>query len=437
MRAIMHRNNVKPTMNHRISSIVLLGTTFLFASSCGGRPQPPLPETNLTTTVLNDTPASALPKCNVNVYIENSASMDGYVKGVTEFEQSIYSYISDIKLADFCLSLNLNYINSKILRQPDDVKDFIAKLEPTTFKNKGGDRSTTDISDLFQKIMAEQGKDDIAILISDFVFSPGKKDASEYLTNQQVGIKTQFATRLKEDPDYAAVLYRLTSMFDGKYFNKFDHPTQIRANRPFFIWLLGNKSQLQRLTAKIKKENMKGHGVDHTFCISKTTAATPYGILSMPRIGTFKIDPTNVKTSILNAKVDKKAAGSKFVVSFGIDYSGFLLEDSYLTDPANYEVNNKAYAVEINRNPNPSSSYTHVVKLKLDSSQPVISRGNIKVSLLKKSAPWAEKYTDNVGEDINADDAMEKTFGLKALVDGVYDAYKSDNTYSSFTININ
>ena len=226
-------------------------------------------------------------------------------------------------------------------------------------------------------------------------------------------------------------------MFDGKYFNKFDHPTQIRANRPFFIWLLGNKSQLQRLTAKIKKENMKGHGVDHTFCISKTTAATPYGILSMPRIGTFKIDPTNVKTSILNAKVDKKAVGSKFVVSFGIDYSGFLLEDSYLTDPANYEVNNKAYAVEINRNTNPSSSYTHVVKLKLDSSQPVISRGNIKVSLLKKSAPWAEKYTDNVGEDIYADDAMEKTFGLKALVDGVYDAYKSDNTYSSFTININ
>ena len=100
-------------MNHRISSIVL-GTTILFASSCGGRPQPPMPgmvpETNLTTTVLNDTPASALPKCNVNVYIENSASMDGYVKGVTEFEQSIYSYISDIKLADFCLSLNLNYI---------------------------------------------------------------------------------------------------------------------------------------------------------------------------------------------------------------------------------------------------------------------------------------------------------------------------------------
>jgi len=394
------------------------------------------PGNNTVSTANEESLKPSLPKCNVNVYIENSASMDGYVKGVTEFEQSIYSYISDIKLADFCASLNLNYINSKILRQPDDVKDFIAKLEPTTFKNKGGDRSTTDISDLFQKIMAEQGNDDIAILISDFVFSPGKKDASEYLTNQQVGIKTQFATRLKEDPEYAAVLYRLVSKFDGKYYNKFDHPTQISADRPFFIWLLGNKNQLQRLTAEVKKENMKGHGVDHTFCISKMTAATPYGILPMPRIGTFQIDPANVKTSILKAKTDNKAVGSKFVVSFGVEYSGFLLEDSYLTDPANYEVNNKAYAVEISRNPNATSSYTHIIKLKLDPSQPVISRGNIKVSLLKKSAPWAEEFTDNDGEDINAEGAMEKTFGLKTLIDGVYDAYKADATYASFTINI-
>ena len=389
-----------------------------------------------SVTSNDDSPIADLPKCNVNVYIENSASMDGYVKGVTEFESSLYSYLSDIKLADLCQSLNLNYINSKPLPQPDDVRDFIERLEPDSFRKKGGDRSTTDISNLFQTIMSEQGKDDVAILVSDFVFSPGKKNASEYLTNQQIGIKTHFVNRLKEDPDYSAVLYRLVSKFDGKYYNKFDHPTLINAERPFFIWLLGNKDQLQRLTKEIKKENMKGHGVDHTFCISKMTASTPYGILPMPRIGTFQLDPADVKTSIKNAKIDKKAVDSKFVVSIGVDYSGFLLEDSYLTNPDNYEVNNKAYSIEIGKNTNPSSSYTHIIKLKLDPSQPVISRGNIKVSLLKKSAPWAEQYTDNDGEDIYAEGAMEKTFGLKTLVDGVYDAYKADSNYASFTINI-
>ena len=427
-------------MNSRIASSLSALTTLLLLYSCGGQPQPPkpigTPGSNTISTSNEESIKPPLPNCNVNVYIENSASMDGYVKGVTEFEQSIYSYISDIKLADFCSSLNLNYINSRILKQPDDVSDFIEKLEPSSFKKRGGNRSTTDISNLFQKIMDEQGENDIAILVSDFVFSPGRKDASEYLTNQQIGIKTHFATRLKTDPDYAAVLYRLVSKFEGKYYNKFDHPTQIKAERPFFIWLLGNKDQLQRLTAEVKKENMKGHGVDHTFCISKMTAVTPYGILPMPRIGTFRIDPANVKTSILKAKTDKKAVGSKFVVSFGVDYNGFLLEDSYLTDPGNYDVNNKAYTVEISRNPDSSSSYSHIIKLVLDPTTPVISRGNIIVSLLKKSAPWAEEFTDAEGDDINADGAMEKTFGLKTLIDGVYDAYKADTTYATFTINI-
>ena len=37
----------------------------------------------------------------VNVYIENSGSMDGYVKGVTEFEQAVYNYLTDIKFLNF------------------------------------------------------------------------------------------------------------------------------------------------------------------------------------------------------------------------------------------------------------------------------------------------------------------------------------------------
>lgn len=409
--------------------------------SCGGGPKPPIPagvgkpSGNVAT---NSTVAtkSYLPDCNVNVYIENSASMDGYVKGVTEFEQSVYSYISDIKLLDFCKTLNLNYINTQILKQPNDVKDFIEKLEPFTFRQRGGDRRTTDVSELFKSIMAEQGPDDISILISDFVFSPGRDNASEYLTNQQIGIKGQFAIRLKEDPNYAALLYRLVSKFDGTYYNKYDHPTQINEDRPFFIWILGNKDQLHRLEKAVDKKNMKGKGVDHSYSISKMEGVAPYGILPMPRIGSFNLDPHHPKTNILKAKIDKKSPKNKFVVSFGVDYSGFLLDDSYLEDPSNYEINNKAYMLEISKNTNSESSYTHTIKLILDPSQPVISRGNIKISLLKKSAPWAAELTDDEGVDIFAEGAMGKTFGLKYLVDGVFDAYKAEETYSVFTINI-
>lgn len=427
--------NKTPNMIHKL--LLFFSTIAVpLLSSCGGRPQPP--SLNLETQVnsLPDSTKSSLPKCTVNVYVENSASMDGYVKGVTEFEQSVYSYISDIKLAEFCESLNLNYINSQILKQRDDVEDFIAKLEPNTFKLKGGNRGTTDISNLFKSIMDQQGENDISILISDFVFSPGKtKDASQYLTNQQIGIKGHFATKLRECPNYSAVLYRLTSQFNGRYYNKYDQPTTIDGERPFFIWIMGASEQLMRLTSTINKKNMKGNGVDHTYCISNIYEQPAYGILPMPRIGRFKPNPSAPRTSILSAKVDKKNPDTKFLVSIGVDFSSFLLENNYLTDPRNYEVSNKAYNVEIVENTN-TSSYTHIIKLSLDPSLSVINRGNIKISLLKKVAPWADELTDNDGVDIDAEGAMGKTFGLKYLIEGVYDAYKANNCYATFNLNI-
>ncbi|CDN31804.1 hypothetical protein BN938_1724 [Mucinivorans hirudinis] len=40
--------------------------------------------------------------------MENSASMNGYVKGITEFEQTVYNYLTDIKISNLTDSLRLN-----------------------------------------------------------------------------------------------------------------------------------------------------------------------------------------------------------------------------------------------------------------------------------------------------------------------------------------
>src|SRR6218665_3110035 len=42
---------------------------------------------------------------NINVFLENSASMDDYVKGVTDFETAIYSLLGDFKISGLCDSL--------------------------------------------------------------------------------------------------------------------------------------------------------------------------------------------------------------------------------------------------------------------------------------------------------------------------------------------
>jgi len=54
--------------------------------------------------------------------------MDGFVKGVTEFEQAVYNYLTDIKISQFTDSMNLFYVNSDVIPQGSDISDFIEKL---------------------------------------------------------------------------------------------------------------------------------------------------------------------------------------------------------------------------------------------------------------------------------------------------------------------
>ena len=42
--------------------------------------------------------------------------------------------------------------------------------------------------------------------------------------------------------------------------------------------------------------------------------------------------------------------------------------------------------------------------------------------------------TDEDGKDIMAPGAMGKTFGLKYLIDGIYDAYSNDKQYANLGI---
>ena len=66
-----------------------------------------------------------------NVFLENSGSMDGYVKGRTDFESSIYNFLSDVNTNDKVTdSLHLFYINSKKidLTSDSETRFFAQKM---------------------------------------------------------------------------------------------------------------------------------------------------------------------------------------------------------------------------------------------------------------------------------------------------------------------
>lgn len=417
---------------------------------CGGPPS--TPNQNVATpSSSSEQVQQELPAPTIKVYVENSGSMYGYVKGTTDFENAVYSYLSDIQLADLGGKvansaknvMELNYINSKVIKHSPDIEEFIKKLEPAEFRLRGGNMGTSDMSDILKTILSQITDNEIAIFVSDCILSPGSKyqtrdNADEYLVSNSIGVKNNFYGKISECQDFSVVVLRLISQFNGTYYNKFDEKTTINANRPYYIWLMGNRSNLKKVMNEVGVDKIKGSGVQNIYMASKPIKSLSYGILPQQSIGNFKPDPANTKTSVLKAKPVKTGGNTSFQLAIGVDFSELLLPDEYLTNPDNYSVSNMAYELEIVKNKNLQSSYTHIIKLNL--TAPIISKGTVKITLNNSMPTWVEKYTDEVGLDINAEGAMEKTYGLKYLIGGVYEAYASnkeqENNHGVITVNI-
>ena len=385
-----------------------------------------------TDTTEVSRPANTI-KPVVNVYIENSGSMDGYVKGETDFEHAVYGYLSDIKITDIADDVNLFYINSKIIPYGNNIKDFIDKLEPSTFKNRGGNRGETDIDSLLKMILDKTNDNTVSILVSDCVFSPGKgKNASEYLVNQQIGIKTNVAEHIKRYPGTAFVIYRLNSQFNGAYYNCYNEKTQINDRRPFFIWLIGNVDRIKILSKKIPPDSFKGSGVTHSYTLLPLAHEIDYSVQLSPKFGNFKLsrEKGKTKTDILNAERASKGLNKgKFMFSVGADFSDLqtLLGKEYLNNPDNYALTintrpSDAFVLTISENTGTNSKYTHRIQLTATQKIPT---GDVEIALVNKEPDWIKDKNDDSGLNIKADDAMDKTYGIKYLTGGIEDAYNT------------
>lgn len=374
-------------------------------------------------------------KPNVNVYIENSGSMDGYVKGVTEFEQSVYNYLSDIKIANVVDSLNLNYINSEVLPyKPKDkklsdeldvLKDFIEKLEPSVFKQRGGKRSKSDISDVIKDVLDNTKENNISILVTDGVFSPGSgKDADEYLVNQQIGIKNSFSGFLNQHKDAAVIVYQLYSKFDGNFYDKANRPIYYKGRLPFYIYIIGNSQNLKLLSQAVPESDFKGDSVKHTFSIIANNNNVKYSI--NPSIGKFKKSKTDTKKTIEDLEKDSRTGKVKFAVN--VDFSNLLLNDEYLLNSNNYE-NSSKYQLEIKPATVKGNGYTHTLNFNSDK----VYKGTIIVKL--KAVPC--KWVDDSNDDEGIRPTEGKTYGIKYQLGGIFDAFTFNNKYyTEIEINI-
>lgn len=346
----------------------------------------------------------------LKVYVENSGSMDAYMCRGSNLKDAAYDYISNLKAhTDSCY---LYYINSKIIPCNVSLDTYIKDLTPVSFAKAGGDRANTDLRDIFKKVLANQTINSVSVLISDCILDI-PESATEFFGNCQISIKNSFHDALVRNPNLGVQIIKMKSKFDGFWFCGKNKANLSNVERPYYIWLIGDKSILKDINKNVSISEDYGGGIQN-YCAYSTKQPISFAI--------------EKKKYAINRS-------GKINIEVLADISGSLQDELTVSSLNQYETSNPSQILLTSILPikTKGSNYSHVFNLEVTNPQTINTVGiSFTYPYLAK---WVEETNDNTGTDIEQN--INKTTGILYLIKGVAEAYKEHTNYGTIEFNLN
>lgn len=380
-----------------------------------------------------------LPNDNISlsIYLDNSISMDGYLKGNTELEACLVGILSK---SAYYYNKNemtkLKIINQKVFPYSLDDNNFkksISNLEPKyPAYNVGGDlRGQSDLNQMISCIFDESKKNSVNILVTDGIYSIKNinKNILGCLEFQKNYTTDAYLKMFKNNLDFSTAVVYLESIYEGTYYDYLNNPHEYIGKRPYYLIITAKKEYLLPFLNNIKITEIQGYKNIALF-LSGIKEKWPMKIVqTTDKKGNFHNDRELNENgiSLNDVKADKDGV-LQFGIAISLDTLAF--SNSYLFDIKNYQVSSgfKIFGVqkyqpsnfEANENVTLKSiNPTHVILLRNDKYQ---GEDEIILSFLDNIAPWIkENDTMNDCKDIT----QNKTFGISYLADGILEAYKT------------
>lgn len=362
---------------------------------------------HINSTINNTSPT-------IKVFLENSGSMDGYMCDGSDLKDAMYAYLSDLKLCS--KSLELNYINSKIIPFNGELDTYIKELNPASFRNAGGNRSNTDLGEMIKNVISNTNDTSISIFISDCILDLPAKNAQDFLTNCQISIKNSVISGIDSVPNFGVVVAKLTSEFNGKYFypnNTVENLNEV--SRPYYMWIFGNGNIIANILDNAPLDDLRKYGFEDMISFVPQN--------NIP----FDINNKTTTSKIINP------TNGYYLATIRADFRTTLQPNSIIVAPSNYTFFDSSISIEtiqpITAN---NSEYTHFITIKIPKESKTIEE------VLTFNAPgisnWVYNSNDESGTNIK--DNLSKTTGIKYLIEGIADAYKKDKILTSCKFNI-
>lgn len=390
----------------------------------------------------------------VNVYIENSGSMNGYVQGNTQFKGAIRDLLVMLKYYYDEKNLNINFINSSIYPTniQIDTENFSKSINAKSFKV--GDTFSSNLNNIFKQILTKTSKNTISILLSDCIYSIQGSKTEDLLSDQKSLTKSAFLTKFKNKEPLATTIVKLNSSFNGTYYDKDNRKTQLKNTlRPYYMTIMGSEKAMTKFNSNIELSKNKVEGFENKYnlTLKDYSKEVYYSVINTKEdSGRYKPDREYKNNGAVQGIEDvdiKSRNSSSFIFSVALDLSKVPIEDSYLFDKSNYSIKEGDYKIKgiykyDKKNVGPSS-INMIVKAKAEPTHYILFEStkpnltNLTFTLNKQIPHWV--YTTSTNDDSNILKSPNRTFGLKYLIEGISEAYETkskNNNYLELTINI-
>ncbi|RIV18125.1 hypothetical protein DYU11_29665 [Fibrisoma montanum] len=410
----------------RFSLVLLLtlGAAWWF-SGCNLAPQEETPTAPKADTIRQ-----------INVFLETSASMNGYLRGSTEFKDIVSELVTKAaQIEPVRRPLALYTIDKDLKPYSGGVSAFVESLATTPLATG----KSSELHRIFEQVGAKARNGEVAILISDCVLSfpdaeirknpeINRTDASSVLKN---AINQQFA-QLRKDTISASV-YAFESAFNGTYYD-YQNKKQVLngEQRPFYVWAIGKQRVLTLFNQQLQERlNAKP---EHRLDFGAGQTVTDYNLFfTLNREGeTWEAD----KPAINNLKKVKPDAPAEFAL--GVDLSGlpaYAQTEEFLTKNLAVSAGNArvklvkveerddvkdAEKLKANESRMLSES-SHVLTFRV--SQLFDAQTPVTITLPVRYDTW---YVDqSTMDDRTPENRQGKTFALQHLMNGVREAYET------------
>ena len=373
----------------------------------------------------------------IQVFLENSHSMDGYVKGTTEFEAAVSDLL--VLLGSNYQKDNIypNFINNRVYPLKENLREMtieqlISTLEPNSATYRQGNQNESKLNSILGMVLKETTANTISVLISDFIYSLDnrKLDTEGALNFEKSLTKDAFLTKFKQG-NTATVFIKLQSKFSGSYYDKNNKVISLNNEiRPYYVCFFGKPDQIDDLLSKIDVTKLQGYQNRYILKPSQQTNDIFYTVLKIKnKLGSFEPsrDNRNYVHNIENATFED----GKFRFTIAVDFKNVGVDLAYLEDTANYKITGDFVIEKIERcsrtgfAPREQSDWrvatncTHLITVRALHNFP---SQTLSIDLKDQIPKWI--YQTNTDNDVAKNLVMNKTFGLKYLIQGISESYQ-------------